>query len=356
MKIMPWTPFRACGTVPRIGTAAKDRPTTGMRMPGGTPYALGRFRDSGGSDFCGAVIGTGVVPLAALPPAETTVGALLAAWPSNEKVLSAAAGEAVASGRWAALARPADELTPLAPYRPGQIFQSGANYKTHVVQLMVAAAAEKGDDDPGKTLRDATALMTERAAHGTPYVFIGLPSAVCGPRDDVLLPDIGQQHDWELELGVVIGTEAYRVSRDEALGHVAGYTIVNDLTTRDRVFRPDMPGLGTDWLAGKNSPTFLPLGPWLVPAQFVPDPMNLRITLTLNGETMQDETTADMIFGIAELIAHVSSITPLRPGDLLLTGSPAGNGAHYGRYLRPGDVMESAITGLGVQRNRCVRP
>ena len=87
-------------------------------MPGGTPYALGRFRDSGGSEFCGAVIGTGVVPLAALPPAETTVGALLAAWPSNEKVLSAAADEAVASGRWAALARPADELTPLAPYRP----------------------------------------------------------------------------------------------------------------------------------------------------------------------------------------------------------------------------------------------
>ncbi len=239
---------------------------------------------------------------------------------------------------------------------PGQVFQSGANYKTHVVQLIVAAAADKGDADPAKTRREATALMQQRADHGTPYVFIGLPSAVCGPRDDVLLPDIGQQHDWELELGVVIGTEACRVSRDEALGHVAGYTIVNDLTTRDRVFRPDMPGLGTDWLAGKNSPTFLPLGPWLVPAQFVPDPMDLRITLMLNGETMQDETTADMIFGIAELIAHVSSITPLRPGDLLLTGSPAGNGAHYGRYLRPGDVMESAITGLGDQRNRCVRP
>jgi len=323
-------------------------------MPAGTPYALGRFRDSGGSEFCGAVIGTGVVPLATLPPAGTSIGALLAAWPANEKVLSAAVGVAVAGGRWAALARRADELTPLAPYRPGQIFQSGANYKAHVVQLIVAAAAEKGDADPAKTLRDATALMTERARRGTPYVFIGLPSAVCGPRDEVVLPDIGAQHDWELELGVVIGTEAYRVTRGEALGHVAGYTIVNDLTTRDRVFRPDMPSLGTDWLAGKNAPTFLPLGPWLVPAAFVPDPMDLRITLKLNGETMQDETTGDMIFGIADLIAHVSSITPMRPGDLLLTGSPAGNGAHYGRYLRAGDVMESAITGLGAQRNRCV--
>ena len=325
-------------------------------MPAGTSYALGRFRGSGGDDFCGVVIGTDVVPLAALHPTAASIEDLLSAWPASEKLLGAAVDETEAGRRWAALARPADALTPLAPYVPGQVFQSGANYKTHVVQLIVAAAADKGDADPAKTRREATALMQQRADHGTPYVFIGLPSAVCGPRDDVLLPDIGQQHDWELELGVVIGTEACRVSRDEALGHVAGYTIVNDLTTRDRVFRPDMPGLGTDWLAGKNSPTFLPLGPWLVPAQFVPDPMDLRITLMLNGETMQDETTADMIFGIAELIAHVSSITPLRPGDLLLTGSPAGNGAHYGRYLRPGDVMESAITGLGVQRNRCVRP
>lgn len=343
-------------------------------MPAGTSYALGRFRGSDGDDFCGVVIGADVVPLASLHPTATSIEELLTAWPANEKLLDAAVDDAIASqngslgqhgspgqrgslGRHsAALARPAAEFTPLAPYRPGQIFQSGANYKTHVIQLTVVAAAETGDDDPARTLRDATAMMTERAAHGTPYVFVGLPSAITGPEDDVVLPDIGVKHDWELELGAVIGTEAYRVSRDEALGHVAGYTIVNDITTRDRVFRADMPGLGTDWLAGKNSPTFLPLGPWLVPARFVPDPMDLRITLKLNGETMQDETTADMIFGIAELIAHVSSITPLRPGDLLLTGSPAGNGAHYGRYLREGDVMESSITGLGAQRNRCVRP
>ncbi len=171
----------------------------------------------------------------------------------------------------------------------------------------------------------------------------------------MVLPSTGTQHDWELELGVVIGTAARNVSRVDALNHVAGYTIVNDITTRDRVFRPDMPGLGTDWLAGKNAPTFLPLGPWLVPAPFVADPMNLRITLTLNGDTMQDETTADMIFDISQLIEHVSTITPLNPGDLLLTGSPAGNGAHYGRYLQPGDIMASTITGLGAQRNGCVR-
>lgn len=135
---------------------------------------------------------------------------------------------------------------------------------------------------------------------------------------------------------------------------VAGYVVVNDLSTRDRIFRPDIPSIGTDWLAGKNAPTFLPLGPWITPARFVADPMELRICLSLNGKVMQDETTADMIFDIGRLIAHVSAITPLCPGDLLLTGSPAGNGAHYGRYLQGGDVMESTITGLGTQRNRCV--
>jgi 2,4-didehydro-3-deoxy-L-rhamnonate hydrolase len=328
-------------------------------MPAGTPYALGRFRAGRGDEFCGVVIGPDVVPLKVLLPATGDAGTLLRDWTANRKLLDAAVDEAVAGQDLAAAARPADELSPLAPLIPGQIFQSGANYKTHVVDLMVAAAAEKADSgdpvDSAEVRRQATALMEERAAHGTPYVFIGLASAVCGPQDDVVLPDIGVQHDWELELGVVIGTEAHRVSRADALGHVAFYTIVNDLTTRDRVFRPDMPGLGTDWLAGKNSPTFLPLGPWLVPAQFVPDPGHLRITLRLNGETMQDESTADMIFGIGELIEHISAITPLRPGDLLLTGSPAGNGAHYGRYLRAGDVMESTITGLGTQRNRCVR-
>ena len=334
-------------------------------MAAGTSFALGRFRahtDFGprADDFTGVVVGDDVAPLAALLPAAPDLDALLADWPAQLKLLGDVVNEARAGQRWADLARPVSDFARRAPLRPGQIFQSGANYFTHVVQLMMAAAAEKGDDDPEATRRNATALMEERAANGAPYVFIGLASAICGPDDNVVLPDIGTQHDWELELGVVIGTEAYRVGAEDALRAVAGYVIANDLTTRDRVFRPDLPGLGTDWLAGKNAPTFLPLGPWLVPAPFVPDPAELRVTLKLNGETMQDGTTADMIFGVPELIAHVSAITPLRPGDLILTGSPAGTGAHYGRYLQPGDVMEATITGgavdLGTQRNRCVQP
>ena len=305
-------------------------------MAAGTPFALGQFRahtDFGprADDFTGVVVGDDVASLAALFPAAPDLDALLADWPTQLKLLTDVAGEARAGRRWADLARPVSDFARRAPLRPGQIFQSAA-----------------------------TEPMEERASSGTPYVFIGLASAICGPDDNVVLPGIGTQHDWELELGVVIGTEAYRVGTEEALSHVAGYVIANDLTTRDRVFRPDMPGLGTDWLAAKNAPTFLPLGPWLVPAPFVPDPARLRVTFKLNGETMQDETTAGMIFGVPELIAHISAITPLRPGDLILTGSPAGNGGHHGRYLQPGDVMEATITGdtvdLGTQRNRCVQP
>src|SRR6201992_3854070 len=327
-------PFPAPAALPRI-----------VIMAAATPYALGRFRartDFGprADDFTGVIVDDQVAPLAALLPAAPDLDALLADWPANLKLVADAVEEALGGQRWADLIRPVSDFARLAPLRPGQIFQSDANYKTHVV--------------PG------TALMEEQAASGPPYVFIALASPICGPDDNVVLPGIGTQHDWELELGVVIGTEAYRVGADRALNHAAGYVIANDLTTRDRVFRPDMPGLGTDWLAGKNSPTFLPLGPWLVPAPFVPDPARLRGTLKLNGQTMQDETTADMIFGVPELIAHISAITPLRPGDLILTCSPAGNGAHYGRYLQPGDVMEATITGgaidLCTQHNRCIAP
>jgi 2,4-diketo-3-deoxy-L-fuconate hydrolase len=169
-----------------------------------------------------------------------------------------------------------------------------------------------------------------------------------------VLPRRGERHDWELELAAVIGRRARYVTEEDALDHVAGYTIANDLTTRDLVHRPDLAAIGSDWVRGKNAPTFLPTGPWIVPAQFVDDPMDLRITLRLNGETMQDESTGDMIFGVARLVSYASSLVELRPGDLLLTGSPAGNGTHYDRFLRTGDVIDAEITGLGRQRNRVV--
>lgn len=112
--------------------------------------------------------------------------------------------------------------------------------------------------------------------------------------------------------------------------------------------------MGADWIAAKGSPSYLPVGPFLVPAAFVPDPLNLQITLKLNGQVMQNESTADMIFGVARIIEFLSAHVQLWPGDLIATGSPAGNGTHYNRFLKPGDIMEGSITGLGTQRNQCV--
>ena len=172
-----------------------------------------------------------------------------------------------------------------------------------------------------------------------------------GAYDEIRLPDVGTDVDWELELGVVIGRTAHRVSVHEALDYVAGYTIVNDLTARSLVPRDDMAKIGTDWFRAKNQPGFFPTGPWLVPARFVSDPAALRMRLTLNGRIMQDATTEDLAFDVPSLLSYTSSIAILQPGDLLITGSPAGNGSHWKRFLTDGDVVESTIEGLGSQRN-----
>lgn len=241
-----------------------------------------------------------------------------------------------------------------APVEPRQLFQSGANYRQHVIDLELA---HRGPDDPrseAEARAEIAAVMDRRAAEDLPYVFTGLPSAITGPYDDVVLPAWAGKPDWELELAVLIGRPAYRVPQAQALDHVAGYTIANDLTDRSTVFRRDMPAIGTDWLRCKNAPGFTPLGPFIVPAEFVANPSDLQVTLKLNGEVMQDESTKDMIFGVARLVSYISQTARLLPGDLVLTGSPAGNGLHWGRLLRDGDVMEGTITGLGAQRTRCV--
>jgi 2-keto-4-pentenoate hydratase/2-oxohepta-3-ene-1,7-dioic acid hydratase in catechol pathway len=314
-------------------------------------FALTPFRPPGAEAAAGLVIDDRVFDLEARLGPGTTVRSLLEAWDRNLASLQEMAdGLAGQEGDHRLGGLPT--LPPVLP--PGQLFLSGANYREHVMELVVAqqlGASGLSEDE----LRSRIATQTaEREASGRPYVFIGLPSSICGPYDDVILPTDGEQHDWELELAAIIGRPARNVRREDAMQYVAGYTICNDITTRDRVFRPDLPGIGTDWLQSKNAPTFYPTGPFLVPAKFVSEPTDLRITLRLNGQVMQDATAGDMIFGIDRLIEHVSAITVLRPGDMLLTGSPAGNGVYWNRFLRPGDVMEGEISRLGVQRNRCV--
>ncbi|MTD52622.1 hydrolase [Amycolatopsis sp. RM579] len=250
------------------------------------------------------------------------------------------------------------DLRPLPPLQPtGQIFQAAANYRQHVLDLL-SAAEDRGDTSDGLADGDrrqnTRELLDARAAEGRPFVFLGSSHAIVGATDEITLPSDSQQPDWELELAVVIGRSGRRVAVEDALDLVAGYMIGNDLTARDALARWDAGVLGIDWLAGKNSPSFLPLGPLLVPAVHVGDPQDLHIVLAVNGTTMQNESTSDMLFGVAQLIAHISTVAEVRPGDVILTGSPAGNGAAHGVFLQPGDVIEGTITGLGTQRNVCV--
>ncbi|WP_369226166.1 fumarylacetoacetate hydrolase family protein [Streptomyces sp. R39] len=319
-----------------------------LAQPAG-PFALGTFSAPEGPRFPGLVAADRVLDLSrALDGAPADIRAVLDRWEELLPVLHALADDP-GPDRY-----PLDGLRVHAPVEPRQIFQSGANYRQHVIDLEVA---HRTPDDP-RTAEEAraeiAAVMDRRAAEDLPYVFIGLPSTVAGPYDDVVLPSWAELPDWELELAAVIAKPAYRVPEAEALEYVAGYTIANDLTDRATVFRRDMKAIGTDWLRCKNAPGFTPLGPWLVPAGSVADPGDLRVTLKLNGDTMQDESTKDMLFGVARLVSYISQTARLLPGDLVLTGSPAGNGIHWGRLLRDGDVLEGSITGLGVQRTRCV--
>ncbi|WP_329309977.1 fumarylacetoacetate hydrolase family protein [Streptomyces sp. NBC_01262] len=319
-----------------------------LAQPAGR-FALGTFSAQDGGPFPGLLARDRVLDLSrALGWAPSGVRAVVERWEETLPVLHALADDDTLD--W----QPLEGLRVHAPIEPRQIFQSGANYRQHVIDLEVA---HRSPDDP-RTVEEAraeiAAIMDRRAAEDLPYVFIGLPSTIAGPYDDVVLPAWAKKPDWELELAAVIAKPAYRVCVEEALEYVAGYTIANDLTDRATVFRRDMPAIGTDWLRSKNAPGFTPLGPWLVPAESIADTGDLRVTLKLNGQTMQDESTKDMLFGVARLVSYASQTARLLPGDLVLTGSPAGNGIHWGRLLRDGDVMEGSITGLGVQRTRCV--
>ena len=302
------------------------------------------------------VRGNGFVPLSHWGE-ERGLLALLADWQTMvPRLLQWAADDA-------AFAAAADFTSAKVdlPYRPGQIFCTGANYKKHVVGLVMGdhsmrtAEAEAMSEAERKARVEA---MMDQRASAPPFCFVKLPSCAVGPQDTVILPKNVTKPDWELELGVVIGKPAHRVSPEQAMDHVAGFAVVNDVTARDHVFRRDGSAIGADWLAGKCFPTFLPFGPLIVPRELVTDPYDLTIRLSVNGKVYQDESTADMMASIERQVAFLSDIVELQPGDVICTGSPYGNGAAFGVFLQPGDVMEGTISGpgvtLGTQRNPCV--
>lgn len=180
-----------------------------------------------------------------------------------------------------------------------------------------------------------------------PIMFSKASSALSGPFDPVIIPRKSQKADWEVELGVVIGRDALYVSEEDALDYVAGYCVVNDVSERE--FQIER---GGQWIKGKSAPTFGPTGPWLVTADEIPDPQVLDLSLDLNGETVQNSNTADMIFSVRQIVSYMSQFMQLQAGDLIVTGTPSGVGMGMNpqRFMKPGDEMVVRVQGLGEQR------
>jgi len=209
----------------------------------------------------------------------------------------------------------------------GKIVAIGLNYSDHAAELDLDLPSE-------------------------PVMFMKATSAICGPNDNLELPTGSTKTDWEVELGVVMGKAAKNVRVEDALDHVFGYCVVNDVSERE--FQLERDG---QWVKGKSADTFAPIGPWLVTADEVPDPQNLEMTLNVNGRSMQSGSTSTMVFGVAEVVASVSRYMSLQPGDLITTGTPPGVGMSKSptpQFLRAGDVVEAAVEGLGAQKQSVV--
>ncbi len=212
-------------------------------------------------------------------------------------------------------------------FNPQKFIAIGLNYSDH--------AAESGLKVPDE-----------------PVVFTKQVSCVSGPNDTVTLPPKSKKGDWEVELGVIIGTKAKNIKKADALKYVAGYCTINDLSERE--FQVERSG---QWTKGKSYDTFGPIGPWLVTSDEVKDPQNLHLWLELNGKRVQDGNTSTMVFGVAHIVAYLSQFFTLMPGDVITTGTPpgVGMGMKPPQYLKPGDKMRIGIDGLGVQEQTVVR-
>lgn len=245
-------------------------------------------------------------------------------------------GEALAPDTLARLAALDASKLPLAPEgarlgpcvaRPGKLIGIGLNYSDHAAEANMPIPKE-------------------------PIVFMKATSAIAGPYDDVILPPDARKTDWEVELAFAIGRRARHVPEAEAMSHVAGYMICNDIS--ERSWQSEREG---QWTKGKSYDGFAPLGPWLVTADEVADPDNLRMTLDVSGTRRQDGKTNTMIFNVPTLVSYLSQFMTLEPGDLITTGTPPGVGLGQKPepfYLKPGDVMELGIEKLGVQRQQVV--
>jgi len=237
--------------------------------------------------------------------------------------LAETAASMVASGELSPVVDGVERL--LAPLNPPRIFGTASNYIEHAAEMNTILAAKEDS---------------------SPYIFLKASTSVIGTGQTVMIPPETEKPDWEVELGVVIGKGGRRIKKENALEHIAGYTIVNDVSARDMNRRTDYP-FKHDWFRGKSWDTFCPMGPWFVPRSCISDLHKLPLKLKLNDKQVQDGNTSELIWNVFEQIEYLSSILTLQPGDVIMTGTPAGVGMGMGMFLKPGDVMECSIDGIG---------
>lgn len=236
----------------------------------------------------------------------------------------------------------------LPPVMPQNILNAAVNYTEHAQEMAgVPTSTSKPAAAPPESIPGIWARKPGDTRHN-PYVFPKMVGAVAGNGDTIRLPPGRTQVDWECELAIVIGRTATRVPVDQARQHVIGYTLENDVS--DRAGRGDGRH-GSDWFVGKSHDTFAPLGPYIVPKEFVPDPQKLPIKFTLSGKVMQDSSTERMTHTVDEMVSYVSHIMTLKPGDIIATGSPAGVGAAKNVFMKSGDTSVCTIGGIGTLTN-----
>jgi len=334
------------GLIVAIALAA----VAGLHAQVTTPYKLGMFEQNGKA-FVGLVLqrDTIVVNLStANAGVPATLKQLIAGWDASMAArLSAIAAKPAAT-------IPIKQLKTLPPIPdPSVLLNIAVNYSEHGVEMTgqstVAASAEKVDPEVAKGL---PGYWDRKAgdARQNPYYFLKAPASITGHGDPIILPKGRPQIDWECELNIVIGRTAKHVTPEHAADYIFGYTLDNDVS--DRGGRADGRH-GSDWVLSKSHDTFFPMGPYVVPRQFVPNPQKLPITFSLSGKVMQDSNTDRMTHTVFELVAFASNLMTLRPGDLISSGSPAGVGTARGTpiYFKDGDVSTCTIAGIGTLEN-----
>jgi 2-keto-4-pentenoate hydratase/2-oxohepta-3-ene-1,7-dioic acid hydratase in catechol pathway len=271
--------------------------------------------------------------------AYATVLGILEDWRAAERALKKAAASA---GKSRQKPLPLSRAKLLAPVRwPSAVYCAGANYADHAAEM---------SRHLNRPLEPDPHTLGLKAWH-----FIKASRSLTGPGATVRISGVSERMDWEVELAAVIGRPAKNVRQDKALSHVAGYTIANDISARDRGMRPKISETSpfrADWIKQKSFDGACPLGPWIVPASEIGDPQHLGLKLWVNEVLKQDSNTGDMIFTLAEQIEQLSDGMTLHPGDLVLTGTPAGVGSARGEFLKPGDVVKLWIEKIGTLTNK----